>query len=107
MFPSPSGRFFFVALLLSLPFHRASALLNFDGTRNQVFVFGNVSVGYNSNLFSDSTQRGDSNISGEIGAEYDRLAGSLGVNAIAKLGYQTYSKYTSENALNPNFSIEL
>jgi hypothetical protein len=107
MFPTKSGRFLFAALLLILPFHRASALLNFDGTRNQIFVFGNVSLGYNSNIFSDSTERGDSSVSGEVGTEYDRLAGALGVKATAKLGYQTFSKYTSENALNPNFSIEL
>ena len=107
MLPTKSGRLFFFALLLALPLHRASALLNFDGTRNQIFVFGSVSLGYNSNIFSDSTQRGDSNVSTEVGAEYDRLAGALAVNATAKVGYQTFSKYTSENALNPNFSIEL
>lgn len=107
MFPTKSGRLFFAALLLALPFHRANALLNFDGTRNQVFVFGNVSLGYNSNIFSDSTQRGDSSLNGEVGAEYDRLAGALGVNATAKVGFETFSKYTSENALNPSFAIEL
>ncbi len=107
MFTTTPGRFLIAALLLALPVHRAHALLNFDGTRNQVFVFGSVSLGYNSNIFSDSTQRGDSSLTGEVGAEYDRNAGTLGVNATAKVGYQTFSKYTGENALNPNFSIEL
>lgn len=107
MFYTQSGRFLFAALLLALPLHRANALLNFDGTRNQIFVFGSVSLGYNSNIFSDATERGDTSLTGEVGADYNRLAGTLAVNATAKVGYQTFSKYTGENAVNPNFSIEL
>jgi len=107
MFPTRSGRLLIAALLFAFPWHHAWALLNFDGTRNQIFVFGSVSLGYNSNIFSDSTERGDTSLSGEVGADYNRLAGALAVNATAKVGYQTFSKYTGENALNPNFAIEL
>ncbi len=95
-----------IGLLLVFPLHQARALLNFDGTRNQVFVFGKVSFAHSSNIFSDSTQRGDSSINGEVGLEFNRHSGMIAVNAIAKVDYQHFETYTGESAVNPNFSIE-
>jgi hypothetical protein len=93
-------------LLVALPAHRALALLNLDGTRNQVFVFGSVSFAYNSNIFSESTSRGDYSVTGEAGIELKRRAGIIAINCTVKLAYQRYNTYTGENALNPNFYIE-
>lgn len=106
IFSTKTSRLFLIAGLIAFPLHQARALLNFEGNRDQIFVFGNVSFGYNSNIFSDSTQRGDSSITGEVGADFTRNAGLIAVNAAAKVGYQRFSKYTGENALDPNFSIE-
>lgn len=85
----------------------AQALLNIDGTRNQLFIFGGVTFGYNSNIFAESTGRGDSTMSANAGIELKRRAGLIAVNSVAKVDYVRYSKYTGENAFNPNFSLEL
>ena len=107
IFSAGIRQFFLFGLLLALPLHRAEALLNLDGTRNQIFVFGDVSFGYSSNIFSDSTQRGDSSETGTFGIELNRRAGIIAVNAIAKVTYQRFTSYTAENSLNPNFSLEI
>ncbi len=41
-----------LGLALLTPPPHALALLNIDGTRNQVFVFGSATFGYDSNLFA-------------------------------------------------------
>ena len=94
-------------LLLALPAIPAHALLNLDGSRTQLFVFGGVTFAYSSNIFSDSSARGDSSVTGEVGLEYRRRAGILGVNSTLKFDYQRYATYTGESAFNPNFFIEL
>jgi len=106
-FPAKLWNLLLLGLLLTLPLHRAQALLNFDGTRNQIFAFGHLTFGYSSNIFSDSTQRGDSNLAGEVGLEWDRRAGAIAVNAIAKIGYEHFFHFTDENSTNPFFSLEL
>jgi hypothetical protein len=85
----------------------AEALLNIDGTRNQVFVFGSVTFGYNSNIFAESTGRGDSTVTAQVGAELKRRAGLIAVNSVAKIDFVRYSKYSGEDTINPNFSLEL
>lgn len=96
----------FGALLLTLPVPRASALLNIDGQRNQVFVFGSVSFGYSSNIFSESTGRGDYSSTATVGLELKRRAGIIAVNATIKADYQQFLEYTSESGLNPSVAIE-
>lgn len=92
------------ALLLSLvPAH---ALLNVGGARNQLFVFGNATFAYDSNIFSDATGRGDYTVTGSMGAQLKRRAGIIAVDATATLGYSSYGQFTDQNALNPNFQIE-
>ena len=99
-------RVLLLGLLAVIPLHRAEALLNFEDTHTQVFVFGNVSFGYNSNIFSDSTQRGDSSLTAVAGMDLSRQAGLIAVNATGKVSYQRFNTYTGEDALDPNFSIE-
>ncbi len=107
MFPRSIKRFLLVGLLAVFPFHRAEALLNFESSHTQLFVFGNVSFAYNSNIFSDSTQRGDSSVTGEVGLDFNRDAGLIAVNGTAKVSYQRFATYTDQSALDPNFSIAL
>lgn len=106
IFPAKAKYFFLSVLLVALPAHRAQALLNLDGSRNQVFLFGSVTFAYNSNIFSESTARGDNSVTGEAGIELKRRAGIIAVNCTAKLSYQRYTTYTGESALNPSFYIE-
>ena len=92
------------ALLLSLV--PARALLNVDGSRNQIFVFGNVTFGYDSNIFSDATDRGDYTVKGAVGAQLKRRAGIIAVDATAKLAYSSFGRFSDQNAFNPDFRIE-
>ena len=93
-----------VAILLSPA--PARALLNVDGTRNQVFVFGNATFGYDSNVFADATDRSDSTMTGAAGMQIKRRAGIIAVDATATLSYTRYEKFSDQNALNPNFHVE-
>ena len=84
----------------------AQALLNLEGTRDQVFVFGSVTFAYNSNIFYDATNRGDYSEKGEVGVDLKRRAGVIAISSTAKVDYERFNKYTGESALNPNFAIE-
>ena len=70
-----------LAVVLGLGPTSALALLNIGGSRNQVFVFGNVRVGYDSNIFSSATAEDDTVITGSFGAELRRKRGIIGVNS--------------------------
>lgn len=91
---------------LTLGLSPARALLNLDGSRNQLFVFGSVTLGYDSNIFSDSSGRDDYTVNGAVGMEIKRRAGIIAVNAAATLSYSTYGSYTEENSFNPSFYVE-
>ena len=91
-------------LALALP--RGAALLNIDGSRNQLFVFGNVSFSYSSNIFSDATGRGDFSMGASAGLELKRRAGIIAVNSSLKFDYQRFNQHTDQNSLNPSFFIE-
>lgn len=92
------------ALLLGLP--AAQALINLDGSRNQLFIFGSVTLGYDSNIFSDSSGRGDYNVTGSVGTEIKRRAGIIAVNATLAFNYAHYGKYSHESSFNPNLHVE-
>lgn len=94
----------FLTLVLVLP--RGAALLNIDGARNQVFVFGSFSFAYSSNIFSESTGRGDYSMSASAGLDLKRRAGIIAVNSTLKFDYQAFTKYTDQNSINPSFYIE-
>lgn len=94
------------ALALGLGLPRAQALLNIDGSRNQLFVFGSVAFGYNSNIYSDSSGRADYTVTANAGVDLKRRAGIIAVNATAKFDYVYYGKYSDESAINPSFYIE-
>jgi hypothetical protein len=85
----------------------ADALLNIDGTKNQVFVFGGVTLAHSSNIFSERDGRGDYTMTAEVGTEFKRRAGIISVNSTAKLDYVRYREFTGENTVNPSFILEL
>jgi hypothetical protein len=101
-----SSRILLIAIVLMVA-PSGQALLNLDGTRNQLFVFGGVTFAYSSNMFAEPVGRGDYTISAQAGTELKRRAGIIAVNATAKFDYVSYGKYSDENAINPNFALEL
>ncbi len=106
-------RFLALLALLVLP-QSVFALLNIDGTRNQIFVFGELHLGYDSNIFAENpnivTQpggNGDFISTFTLGTEYKRGAGTLSVDARAQLGYERYARHPDRDAWNPSFQLEL
>lgn len=83
------------------------ALLNIDGTRNQVFVFGNITFAYDSNIFSAATdESGDYIYNASVGVELKRRAGIIAVNARAVFVRQEFQKNKKQSAWNPTFYLE-
>lgn len=103
----PSRLVITISLGLVLGLVPSHALLNVDGSRNQFFTFGSVTYAYNSNLFAEASGRGDNSITATAGLELKRRAGLIGVNATFKIDYERFERYAAENALKPNFSLEL
>lgn len=95
--------FLAVGLLAAAP--AARALMNFDGTRNQVFVFGGVTFGYSSNIFAEADGQGDYTLTVQAGTELKRKAGLIGVDAIAKVDFVRYGEFTDQDSVNPNFAV--
>lgn len=92
---------------LLLPPPAAFALLNIDGTRNQVFVFGSAGVAYDSNVYAQSGGEDDYVYSSSIGLELKRRAGIISVNARATVGFEKFSQISELDSWNPNFHLEL
>lgn len=95
------------ALAMLLPLQTSRALLNIDGTRNQVFVFGHVTFGFNSNIFSSNGGKGDYSVKASVGAELKRRAGIISVNSTFTLDYIQYARLRDESSWNPSFTLEL
>lgn len=95
------------SLVFALHLPSGRALLNIDGARNQLFVFGSVGYVYSSNLYSEATGRGDYSVNASVGMDLKRRAGIIAVNSTFKVDYQRFGKYTHENAVNPSFLLEL
>ena len=108
MVPIPRFPFLRFALLalLFIP-QSVFALLNIDGTRNQIFVFGELQLGYDSNIFAQKGGGNDFITTAIIGAEYKRGAGTLSVDGRAQLGYERYNTNTDRNAVNPSFRLSV
>jgi hypothetical protein len=92
--------------LMLLAARRAEALLNIDGTRNQLFVFGGVTYAYSSNFFAENEARGDYSITAQVGAELQRRAGIIAVNATAKFDLVRQGTFQEENTFNPSLFLE-
>ncbi len=101
------SRVLLLTMLLITAVPPAGALLNLDGTRNQIFVFGGLSYAYSSNMFAEPVARGDYTVTAQVGAELQRRAGIIAVNSTAKLDFVRYGEYTEEDTINPGFTLEL
>lgn len=96
-----------LALLAPATIPPARALLNIDGTRNQIFVFGTASVTHDSNIFSGADGQGDYITSAVIGLELKRKRGIIAINANAKVDFTQFKTFTDLTAWNPTFGMEL
>lgn len=105
-FPTKIRLCFLAIFVLALALPRGAALLNIDGSRNQVFVFGSVSFAYSSNIFSEATERGDYSMNASAGLELKRRAGIIAVYSTLKFDYQAFGRYTEQNSINPSFYVE-
>lgn len=84
----------------------ARALLNIDGTKNQIFVFGGLAFSQDSNIFSQQDGEGDYHISAHTGAEWKRRAGIIAVDAEVRIDFTRYGEFKDEDAVNPSLSVE-
>lgn len=92
--------------LLCLP-QSVYALLNIDGTRNQVFVFGSITFAYDSNIFSSGAdEAGDYIYSAQVGVELKRRAGIIAVNSRAVFDRQEFQRNKTQSSWNPTFYLE-
>ncbi len=82
------------------------ALVSLNDGKDKVFVTGAATFGWDSNLYSSAESKGDFTMSSSLTFDYARRAGLIGVDASFALHSAQYSKYTSENSLNPSFSME-
>jgi len=83
------------------------ALLNIDGSRNQMFFFGGVTYSYTSNLYAEPVGRSDSTLSAQVGMDFKRRAGIIAVSSTFKCDFIRYAEFTDEDTINPNFALEL
>jgi hypothetical protein len=95
-----------LGLALFVPPPQALALLNIDGTRNQIFVFGTATFSYDSNIFAQKEAQGDYAIGASAGVELKRRAGIIAVNARAVFDYQRFNEFTDQTSWNPSFFAE-
>lgn len=95
-----------LGLLLGVGSPAAFALLNIGGSRNQVFVFGQVNITHDSNVFSDSTAQDDTIVTATVGAELRRKRGIIGINATVKADYARFDRFGSESGFHPDFQVE-
>jgi hypothetical protein len=94
-----------VLLALLLAQQSVFALLNFDGTRNQLFVFGSVALAYDSNIFAQPDAANDFTESLTVGTDIKRRAGLIAVNTTASVEFQRFNKHGDLNAINPSLLV--
>lgn len=95
-----------LALLATAP-HHAHALFNLGGTQTQIFVTGRATLAYDSNIFAESTERGDYIFTAGAGIEFKRRAGIFAIDARAAFDYSRFDRYTDQDAWNPSFFLEV
>lgn len=93
-----------VLTLLAGPAH---GLIRFNEGRDQIFVIGTLSVGYDSNIYASSVGEGDVVTNVTLAVEYTRRAGMIGVNGTAAWNLGSFASNGSENFSSPSLSMEL
>ncbi|MET0262659.1 MAG: hypothetical protein ABW223_07160, partial [Rariglobus sp.] len=93
-------------VLISMGAGDAFALLKFNEGRDQIFVVGSVTIGYDSNIFASSAAEGDIFTNSSLGLEYARRAGLISVNGNISWNLGSFASNTSENFSNPSMGVE-
>lgn len=93
--------------LLALLFAQQSvfALLNIDGNRNQVFIFGGATLAYDSNIFAQRNGSSDTTETLNLGTNLKRNAGLITVDGTLSVDFLRYNHNTNFNATNPNLHV--
>lgn len=89
--------------LIALPAH---ALVSIDAGKNQLFINSTATVGYDSNLFANSAGGGDYVYSLNLGANFTRHAGLIGLDASVGVNASRFGKFHTEDFQNPTFHAE-
>lgn len=85
----------------------AWALLKFNEGRDQIFVTGTLSVGYDSNIFATKDGEGDFVTNSSLALEYARRAGLISVNGNVAWNLGSFASNASEDFANPSMGLEL
>lgn len=93
--------------LLHLSATSATALLRFNDGRDEIFVIGSVSTGYDSNIFATPDAEGDVLVNGSLAIEYARRAGLININGTAAWNFGSFASNSSEDFANPDLGLEL
>ncbi|HEY0967161.1 MAG TPA: outer membrane beta-barrel protein [Opitutaceae bacterium] len=85
----------------------AHALVRWNDSREQIFLNLEANAAWESNIFASAGGDGDVTTGFTAGLDYQRRAGLIGVNASMSLASVQFAKYSEENYLNPNLTLEL
>jgi hypothetical protein len=94
-------------MAVSVSVTRAPALVSLEDGRDHLYVDGSVEMGYDSNVFANAQSGGSMVYQGELGMDFTRRAGWIGVNASASVNWATYGNYRSQDYVDPKFTAEL
>lgn len=95
------------ASLLQINTATAPALVKFNEGRDQIFVTGTMTIGYDSNIFSNNTNESDVVTSTTLALEYVRRAGMISVNGNVAWNLGSFAENGSEDFSNPSMGLEL
>ncbi len=97
----------YAALSLGLTAPVGLALIGFNDGHDKIYVHGMVSTGWSSNTSATRDGHSDSITHLELGADYERRAGLIAVDAKVAVDSSYYAQYTDENTVEPRASLEL
>jgi len=84
----------------------AFGLMRWNEGRDQIHVSIGAAYMYDSNIFTNSAGVEDNVISGNVGIEYRRKAGLIGVNADVGVGIANFQENVDESFSNPSMRLE-
>jgi len=85
---------------------RARALVSLEDGRDHLYVNGTVAEGYDSNVFANASSGGSEVTEGDLGLEFTRRAGWIGVNIEAELNFARYADFRSQDYVDPKVTAE-
>ena len=93
-----------LAIAVACP--KALALVSLEDGKDHLFVDGTFEMGYDTNVFTNSQDKGSTVYEGSLGVEFTRRAGWIGVNGNVSINYARYSAFRAQNYDDPKFSLE-